>query len=152
MFSPLFRMKRHEFIQLFGFGAAMVLSGCLGSCTSKTGNATPAPGSGSNSIDFTLDLADPANARLTDPAFGYVYGANGQVIVAKTTAGGYVALAAACTHQGTSVQFQPGSNGFICPNHGSQFSTSGTVLNGPASAPLRAYTVVQTGTKLRVTS
>ena len=145
-------MKRYEFIHLFGFGAAMVLSGCLGSCTSKTGNATPAPGSGSNSIDFTLDLADPANARLTDPAFGYVYGANGQVIVAKTTSGGYVALAAACTHQGTSVKFQPGSNGFICPNHGSQFSISGTVLNGPASTSLQAYTVVQTGTKLRVTS
>ena len=152
MLPPVFRMKRHEFIHLFGFGAAMVLSGCLGSCTSKTDNATPAPSPGSNSIDFTLDLADPANARLNDPAFGYVYGANGQVIVAKTTAGGYVALAAACTHQGTSVQFQPGSNGFICPNHGSQFSTSGTVLNGPASAPLRAYTVTQTGTKLRVTS
>lgn len=147
-------MKRHEFINLFGFGAAMVLSGCLGGCTSKTGSATPAPtsGPGSNSIDFTLDLADPANARLNDPALGYVYGANGQVIVAKTTAGGYVALSAACTHQGTSVQFQPGSNGFICPNHGSQFTTSGAVLNGPAAAPLRAYTVVQTGTKLRITS
>ena len=149
-------MKRHEFIHLFGFGAAMVLSGCLGSCSSKTGDSTPAPaptaGSGSNSLDFTLDLADPANARLNDPAFGYVYGGGGRVIVAKTTAGGYVALAAACTHQGTPVQFQSGSDGFICPNHGSQFSTSGAVLNGPAAAPLRAYTVVQTGTKLRVTS
>ena len=29
-------MKRDEFLHLFGFGAAMVLTGCLGSCSSKT--------------------------------------------------------------------------------------------------------------------
>ena len=148
-------MKRDEFLHLFGFGATMLLTGCLGSCTSKTDNPQPSSGPGpspgpAQPIDFTLDLADPANARLTNPAFGYVYGAGGRVIVAKTTAGTYIALAAACTHQGTSVQFQPNADNFLCPNHGSQFNTSGAVLNGPAAAPLQVYTVTQTGNILRI--
>ena len=141
-------MKRDEFIHLFGFGAAMLLTGCLGSCTSKSGDPGPGPGL----VDFTLDVTDPANARLNDPAFGYVYGAAGQVIVAKTTAGTYVALAAACTHQGTSVQFQTGSSQFRCPNHGSVFSLSGSVTMGPASVALQSYTVTQTGNVLRIKS
>ena len=147
-------MKRDEFIHLFGFGAAMLLTGCLGSCAGKSEDPKPGPGPGPGTnpvpIDFTLDVTDPANARLHDPAFGYVYGAAGRVIVAKTTAGGYVALSAACTHQGTPVQFQAGSSQFRCPNHGSVFSLSGSVTTGPASAALQAYTVTQTGNVLRI--
>ena len=147
-------MKRQEFIHLFGFGAAMVLSGCLGSCASKTDDPkpAPAPGPGTGAIDFTLDLAAPANARLNDPALGYVYGANGQVIVAKTVAGTYVALAAACTHQGTTVVFQTSSDGFYCPGHGSLFTNGGAVVIGPAAIALRKYTVTQTGMLLRITA
>ena len=133
----------------------MVLTGCLGSCTRKSDDPQPAPPQGpgpSAAVDFTLDLAAPANARLNNPAFGYVYGGSGRVIVAKTAAGSYIALAAPCTHQGTSVQFQPGNDTFSCPTHGSQFSTSGAVLTGPATAALRLYNVVQTGNTLRVTS
>ena len=147
-------MKRQEFIHLFGFGAAMVLSGCLGSCASKTDDPkpAPAPGPGTGAIDFTLDLAAPANARLNDPALGYVYGAGGQVIVAKTVAGTYVALAAACTHQGTTVVFQTSSDGFYCPGHGSLFTNGGAVVIGPAAIALRKYTVTQTGMLLRITA
>ena len=132
----------------------MVLSGCLGSCASKTEDPkpAPAPGPGSGAIDFTLDLAAPANARLNDPALGYVYGANGQVIVAKTVAGTYVALAAACTHQGTTVVFQTSSDGFYCPGHGSLFTNGGAVVIGPAAIALRKYTVTQTGMLLRITA
>ncbi|WP_310398092.1 Rieske (2Fe-2S) protein [Hymenobacter sp.] len=146
-------MKRDEFLHLFGFGAALLLTGCLGSCSSNTDDPQPGttPGPGAGAIDFTLDVADPANARLNDPVFGYVYGANDQVIVAKTTAGSYVALSAACTHQGTSVQFQPGSSNFRCPNHGSLFSLGGAATQGPAVGALRSYTVAQTGSVLRIT-
>ncbi len=146
-------MKRDEFLHLFGFGATLLVSGCLGGCGSKTDNPQPGPGTtpAPGSIDFTIDLAAPANARLNDPAFGYVYGAGNKVIVAKTASGSYVALAASCTHQGTTVEFQSGPNNFFCPNHGSRFSTNGNALNGPASSPLQVYTVVQTGNTLRIT-
>lgn len=133
----------------------MVLTGCLGGCTRKSDDPLPAPPQTpgpSAAIDFTLNLADPANADLNNPALGYVYGGGGRVIVAKTTAGGYIALAAPCTHQGTLVQFQSGSDTFSCPTHGAQFSASGAVLAGPASAALRTYNVSQTGNTLRITS
>lgn len=151
-------MKRDEFLHLFGFGATLVLSGCLGGCASKSADPQPtpapppAPGPGSGAIDFTLDVAEPANARLHDPAFGYVYGAGGRVIVAKTTAGSYVAVSSACTHQGTTVDFQRASNQFHCPNHGSLFNLSGTATQGPAQGALQSYAVTQTGTVLRIKS
>ena len=147
-------MKRDEFLHLFGFGATLLLTGCLGSCGSKT-DTQPAPGPGTpgqGGVDFTLDTAAPANARLHDPAFGYVYDATGRVIVAKTTANSYVARAAACTHQGTAVQYEPGAGSFLCPNHGSRFGPTGAVLNGPANTALRSYQAVLTGTLLRVTA
>lgn len=147
-------MKRQEFIHLFGFGAAMVLTGCLGSCTRKADDPKPAPPQvpgPSGPVDFTLDLNDPANARLNNPAFGYVYGDSRRVIVAKTATGDYIALAAPCTHQGTLVQFQPSNDTFFCIGHGAQFSASGAVLVGPASVALRTYNVVQTGNTLRIT-
>ncbi|SHI29446.1 cytochrome b6-f complex iron-sulfur subunit [Hymenobacter daecheongensis DSM 21074] len=149
-------MERKEFIHLFGLGAAAVLTtGCLGGCSGSKGD-DPTPGSsgptGATSVDFTLDLTAPANADLQDPAKGYVYGAGGQVIVAKTTAGTYLAVQAPCTHQGTAILFQPGQGNFFCPNHGSQFNADGTVANGPAARPLKKYTVTQTGNSLRVTS
>ena len=148
-------MKRDEFIHLFGFGAAMLLTGCMGGCASKADDPKPSAGStpspSAGPIDFTLDVNDPANARLHNVAFGYVYGAAGRVIVAKTTAGNYVALAAACTHQGTAVQFQSGNSQFACPSHGSVFDLGGNVTTGPASAPLKSYTIVQTGNVLRIT-
>ena len=149
-------MERKEFIQLFGLVAVSVLTGCLGGCSKDDGGSAPAPtpptGGGSAAIDFTLDLTAPANAPLNDPAVGYVYGAGNRVIVAKTTAGGYIAVAAPCTHQGTTVVFQRANNVFFCPNHGSNFNSDGTVANGPATAALKRYTVAQTSNLLRVTA
>ncbi|HLK97563.1 MAG TPA: Rieske (2Fe-2S) protein [Hymenobacter sp.] len=143
-------MKRNEFIQLFGLGAVSVLAGgCLGGCSKDDNDgSTPTP---TSSVDFTLDLTAAANAPLNDPAVGYVYGANGQVIVAKTTAGGFIAVAAPCTHQGTRVVFQAANTLFFCPTHSSRFNPDGTVVNGPAGAALKRYTVTQTGNSLRVT-
>lgn len=144
-------MERKEFIQLFGLGAISVLAGgCLGGCSKDDNGNTPAPNPPSG-VDFTLDLTAPTSAPLNDPAVGYVYGANNQVIVAKTKAGGYIAVAAPCPHQGTRVVFQPNNNLFFCPNHASRFNNDGTVINGPATSALKKYTVTQTGSSLRVT-
>jgi cytochrome b6-f complex iron-sulfur subunit len=44
------------------------------------------------------------------------------------------AVSAVCTHLGCTVNLA--GNGFHCPCHGSVFDQSGTVLGGPAPAPL----------------
>ena len=139
-------MDRKEFLASLGLSAGtFVLTTCLGGCSkssSNTGSGGTAP-----TVDFTLDLTLPANAALKNNG-GYLY-SNG-AIVARTTAGAYVAVSQACTHQGVTVQYVSGSNQFYCPSHGASFSTTGGVTGGPANGALKQYTVTQTGNNLRV--
>ncbi len=149
-------MNRKDFIQLCVLGTAAAATGALHSCgksdsvgpNGSSGNGTPPPTPGS--IDFTLDLTTPANAQLA-AGKGFVYGANNQVLVAKTSAGAYVALQATCTHEGVTLTFNSSSNQVQCPRHGGTYNSAGTVLAGPPPASLKQYTVAQTGNSLRIT-
>ncbi|MBY0436266.1 MAG: Rieske (2Fe-2S) protein [Cyclobacteriaceae bacterium] len=125
-----------------GIGTALACTGCLGACTSKS---DPAP----TNVDFTLDLSQSANAALQNPG-GFI-SANG-VIVARISTTEFTALSRACTHQGTPVNFVASNQTFNCPNHNSNFSKDGSVLNGPASSPLRKYQTSLNGNSLRVFS
>ena len=46
----------------------------------------------------------------------------------------FVAFSRLCTHEGTPVEVS--GSGFVCPNHGSQFSNDGSVTFGPATQAL----------------
>jgi serine/threonine protein kinase/Rieske Fe-S protein len=52
--------------------------------------------------------------------------------------GTFVAYKQACTHEGVAVNYDPGTQTFICPAHGAIFdpAKSGAVLQGPATSPL----------------
>jgi cytochrome b6-f complex iron-sulfur subunit len=142
-------MNRKDFLQLFGLGAtALVASACLGGCGSSK-SSDPVPGA--SGVDFTVDLTAASSAPLNNAAVGYIYSPTRDVIVAKTTAGTYVALQAPCPHEGTSVYFAQGQSHFVCPNHNAIFDVGGTVLSGPSPRALKQYTVAQTGTSLRIT-
>ncbi len=142
-------MNRKDFLQLFGLGAtALVASACLGGCGSSKGS-DPVPGA--IGVDFTVDLTAASSAPLNDAVKGYIYSPTRDVIVAKTTAGTYVALQAPCTHDGTSVYFSQSQSRFVCPNHNAIFDVAGTVLGGPAPSALKKYNVMQTGTSLHIT-
>ena len=52
---------------------------------------------------------------------------------------GFYALSSTCTHLGCTINL--GDEKFNCPCHGSQFSLSGNVLQGPASAALPNFEV-----------
>jgi cytochrome b6-f complex iron-sulfur subunit len=68
------------------------------------------PGSGpSTKKDFTLNLAQAGNLSLKTKGNALVK--NG-VIIAYTNAGDYIAVDAASTHQGTTVEYQAASSGF----------------------------------------
>jgi Rieske Fe-S protein len=43
-----------------------------------------------------------------------------------------------CTHEGCTVTGFDNPQ-FVCPCHGSRYTTSGSVANGPASQPLRQF-------------
>ena len=54
------------------------------------------------------------------------------------------------THNGCTVDYDDNSNKLECPCHGSEFSTSGSVLKGPASSPLETYMVTREGDILTI--
>jgi len=69
------------------------------------------------------------------------FSAGGTDAVLVKDGGTYRAFERACTHQGTSVDWQAGSGDFLCSNHGARFSSEGGVTMGPANQPLRAIEV-----------
>lgn len=139
-------MTRKDFFARVGFGAAAVLvPACIGglvSGCSKEDSVSILP----SNIDFTLDIS--MGALTTNGGYLIQQG----VLVARTLNGTFIAVSAACTHQGTTVNYNSAGNNFICPNHGAQFSSVGEVTQGPASTNLKQYSTALTGNTLRVFS
>ncbi|MFT7250111.1 MAG: cytochrome b6-f complex iron-sulfur subunit [Arcticibacterium sp.] len=95
-------------------------------------------------IKFTVDLTNGDFSKLkTDGEFAYA----GDIIIANIGNGAFLALAKSCTHQGTTVIFRKESNDFMCPNHGSEFASDGSVTQAPASSGLKSYTVTLSADK-----
>lgn len=145
-------MERKEFLSKLGIGFAAVCVGCgVAACgSSKSNDPTPDDDGNNNNGDlFTVNLAN----ELT--AVGQSKVSNG-VIVVRTAAGNsansFTAVQVACTHQGTAINYNNAQGRFICPNHGSQFSTSGAVLVGPATTALKEYNVAVNGSTLTVSA
>src|SRR5690606_26151754 len=62
---------------------------------------------------------------------------NGSSIARYRDMGGTLhELSATCTHMGCTVEWNKVDLTWDCPCHGSRFDYDGTVLHGPASAPL----------------
>lgn len=148
-------MERQEFLAKLGISMAAVCTGCsLVGCGSKNNDPQPGtsetnpPTSGSGSI-FSINLS-------TDlPTVGSTKIANGVILVrlaADNVASSFTAVQVACTHEGTSINYNTSQGKFICPNHGSQFSNSGAVLLGPAAVALKKYNVAVDGSTLTVTA
>lgn len=138
-------MDRKEFLSLLGISsAALALTYCFGGC--KPQNNIPTAPTG---VDFTLDLTNAAYTSLKSNG-GYVY--NDGIIVARTVSGTYVAVSQYCTHAGGTVVYDSNINDFYCPVHGSLYSTTGSVIQGPAASPLVKYNTSLSGNSLRVYS
>jgi len=139
-------ISRKEFITQVGAGAAMILlPACFATCK-KSSTSSSSSSNTTTSVDFTVSVASGALASNG----GYLV-QNG-VIIARTMSGTYLAVAAACTHERTNVQYSGSSNTFICPNHGAKFDATGKVINGPATKALQQYNTSLNGTTLRVYS
>lgn len=82
-------------------------------------------------IDSSSALAAVGGAAL-------VRSSSGVFLVARTGDQTFTALTSTCTHQTCTITGFDGGD-YVCPCHGSRFTTSGRVVNGPAPAPLRAF-------------
>jgi len=94
-------------------------------------NATPSGGTVQVQIDSSSPLGAVGGA-------GLVRSSSGLFLVARTGDQTFTALTSTCTHQTCTITGFDGTN-YVCPCHGSRFTTSGRVVNGPAPAPLRTF-------------
>lgn len=141
-------MKRYEFLTVLGVSAGTVIfAPFLASCSKELTLTTDPIPLGASGVDFALDLTQPAYSVLLTNGGSLV---KSGIIIARTSAGAYVAVASACTHEGATVVFDSPNSKFNCPNHGSNFGTNGSLLNGPATSALKMYNTQLTGTSLRI--
>jgi cytochrome b6-f complex iron-sulfur subunit len=147
--TKIYTMDRKKFFAQLGVGAAALLvPACIGGLAGCEKSSSGNSGGGNNqpSVDFNVDVSTGSLA-----ANGGFLVQNG-VLVAKTLTGTFIAVSAACTHQGTTVNYVSSTNSFLCPNHGARFSANGTVTQGPAETNLKQYNTSLTGSTLRVFS
>jgi Rieske Fe-S protein len=141
-------MNRKEFLHTCSFhcaglaGLSFLLQGCGGT------KYLTSPIVGSN-------LVVPASAFKIEGSENfrrYIVAQNNSleypICVYRTSAESYEALYMRCTHQGTELQVF--GERLQCPAHGSEFTASGTVQNGPADQPLRKFPVTTDGESIKI--
>jgi Rieske Fe-S protein len=124
----------------------------MASCATLATLATACGGDGSPTSPSTSMLGSLAGrlsgstveANAAGSALDTVGGAvlvestAGVFLVARTSQSAVTALDAVCTHEGCTITGAAGDI-YVCPCHGSRYSRSGQVVNGPAKANLRRY-------------
>lgn len=88
-----------------------------------------------NIVSLTIDSSSPLSSV---GSAALVQTSGGSLLVAHVAQDSFTALSAICTHL-TCFITGYASGVFVCPCHGSEFSTNGSVVRGPAAAPLRQY-------------
>ncbi|MEI8112514.1 MAG: Rieske 2Fe-2S domain-containing protein [Bacteroidia bacterium] len=138
-------MDRKEFFSkaLFGGGALFLAPAILSSCA----KANVDPGSMNPTFPLVIDLNASAYSSLKTVG-GYTY--NGNVIIIRANQSSYIALSSVCTHQGCTVGYSSSANMIVCPCHGAQYNTGGSVLRGPAQQSLTSYKVSLSGTSMTI--
>ena len=93
---------------------------------------------GSVSGSAVVVQIDSASPLATVGGAAQVRSSGGAFLVARTGQDTFTALTSTCTHDTCTITGFDSSN-YVCPCHGSRFTTSGRVVNGPATAPLRSF-------------
>lgn len=148
--------SRREFIERAGMTAVLTtfgLSFFTGCSETETPNppATPPP-SGSNGVTIagnTIRIELTSQAALS-VAGGWLLVIDAQTLVVNV-GGTYRAMTSVCTHSACDRNWTFSNSKFVCTCHGSEFDTSGNVLQGPANQPLKSYTTGLNGTLLTIT-
>jgi cytochrome b6-f complex iron-sulfur subunit len=131
-----FCVRTCQAVSLLTIGA--VIPGCGGSSTSPS-SAPALPSVAGALVNRTLTITiDAASPLAAVGGAATVSVATGMYLVARTAQGACTTVTAVCTHEGCAVSGFANSL-YVCPCHGSEFNTSGAVVQGPASSPLRQF-------------
>ena len=142
--NPSSDIDRRQFVLQAGracgfLTAATIMQACSspssssgGSTALSTVNATVSGGVASANIAAGSALdAVGGMALIQTPS-------NGSFLATRTAQTTFSVLTATCTHEGCTVTGFSGTT-FVCPCHGSRYSTSGGVVNGPATRSLQTF-------------
>jgi len=145
-------MERKDFIRKLAAGGSILLvsPALFNACSNGTdqimNNANN--NNGNSSGEVVVDLTSATYSALGSVG-GYAYKSN--IIIIRTSDTQYVALSSVCTHQGCTVMYNASTNQLPCPCHGSLYSISGSVINGPAQKSLKKYNTKIDGNNLIIT-
>lgn len=128
--------SRREFLSLLGGGAIAVAS--LGTAITSVRYLWP-----------EVLFEEETRFRIGRPEeipVGTLLALPEQRVYVFHAADGFFAMTAVCTHLGCLTRYEKENNRIFCPCHGSRFSTSGEVTDGPAPKPLpRLQMTVESG-------
>ncbi len=126
-------MPRRDFLGLAAFwsAAAALAFAAFGALRLPKAAVLPSP-----SKKFRVELPESL-------ALGEAFIPPGRSVALFRDSEGIYAISTVCTHLGCIVKATP--HGFDCPCHGSRFTLDGSVLRGPAPAPLRWLAVAPLG-------
>ena len=115
------------------------------------GNVPQLPTINATIAGNTVTVNNVSGTALANPgAAALVQAGNNSILVSRLGGDSFNALTAICTHeQCTVIGFQSGT--YECPCHGSQYNTSGAVVRGPATRPLRQFNTQFTNNVLTIT-
>jgi len=147
--------SRREFIERAGMTAVMTTFGLsfFTSCTSEgDGDPVIPPPTSTNGISISgntiqIDLTKQSGLSTVG---GWLLIVDAQTLVVNV-GGVYRAMTSVCTHSACDRNWTFTNSKFTCTCHGSEFDTSGNVLQGPANQPLRSFATSLTGSSLTVT-
>lgn len=144
-------LQRRVLLRGVAVGGAAAAGGALlaacGDDAPADGAATPQPTVASPSTPGGSGGGDSEVLVATDevPEGGGVILADAAVVVTQPAAGEFKGFSTVCTHKGCTVA-DIADGAIICPCHGSQYSVDdGSVLAGPAPAPLPEVPVTVKG-------
>lgn len=142
-------MERKDFLQKFAIGGSVLLTApvLLNSCSDGTDDIIDNQDDNDDDDAITVDLTNNDFADLQTIG-GFAY--SGNIIIIRSGENSYLAFSKICTHEGCTVAYNHSEGELPCPCHGSVFSTSGAVLEGPASANLKQYSVSKSGDVLTI--
>jgi Rieske Fe-S protein len=151
-----FSMKtRREFCaccsKAAGALALGAVAGCGGSPTSPSSNSQALASVSATVSGRTVTISTAGNGLATAGGMAITQTSLGNFLVTRTGATSANVLTATCTHEGCTVSNFSGSQ-FVCPCHGSTYSTSGSVVQGPANRPLQQFTAQATDTTVTFTA
>ena len=144
-------MTRRDLVQKIALGGTtfILVPSIFTQCSKpedEDPNPNPPPGGG-NSTSITIDLTSATYSSLNNVGGSVIVQG---IIIANTGSNNFVALTSICTHEGCTIGYSASSNTFPCPCHGSVYSSTGAVLNGPAVIGVKSHVITRSGNVLTI--